>query len=283
MKKAILGVAAVAAMSAMAISASAANNAGTPIYYTETEAFVNGVAINSYNADNHTVVNVAELPLYGFNVDAGNGAISISALADNGICYDYASTWAANAAARSLAFFQNNSSHAGELFRVTAANGPTVYINGVEVDSYTAGGETFIQFKDLVMADDILVAPWDLNDIHKGYSASMNKTWIDVDYVTQSAWCGDVTTPAVVETRQALDQAIANLNAGFVGLEIPWSGSDYLAAYPNTVATEWNFPVHDVATGIQVATANLNYNPVNQDQAFSVNFVVPTMAVLYVK
>lgn len=43
MKKIALGLAAIMAVSAgMAVSASAANQPGTPIYYTETEAFVNG-------------------------------------------------------------------------------------------------------------------------------------------------------------------------------------------------------------------------------------------------
>lgn len=281
MKKIVLGLAAIMAVSAgMAVSASAANQAGTPIYYTETEAFVNGVAIPAYNADDHTVVSVWDLGAYGFRVDTGDNAVSISVFNDPGVSYTYADQWnqsiangsMAAAAARAV----NNSAYAGNVFRTTGNVGPTVYINGVEVDSYTAGGDTFIQFRDLVLADDNQffanpgVMPFQV--ITKGYSASANKTWIDVDLVGGGTWAGSVANTAVVDTRTALDKAIEELNDEFDGLVIPWSGTDYLSAYPNTSATEWVFPVHVASTGEAIGVISLDYNVVNQDEGFNVAF-----------
>lgn len=281
MKKIALGLAAIMAVSAgMAVSASAANQPGTPIYYTETEAFVNGQPIPAWNADDHTVVSVWDLGDYGFRVDTGDNAVSVSVFDDPGVSYTYAGQWAQAMAdgsmAASIARAINNSAYAGQVFRVTENAGPTVYINGIEVASYTAGGDTFIQFRDLVLADDsgFFANPGTMpfQVIHKGYSAANNKTWIDVDLVGGGTWAGSVSNAAVVDTRTALDKAIEELNENFRGLEIPWSGTDYLAAYPNDSRTEWVFPVNVVTTGEQIGVISLDYNVVDQDEGFNVAF-----------
>ena len=289
MKKIALGLAAIMAVSAgMAVSASAANQAGTPIYYTETEAFVNGVAIPAWNADNHTVVKVWDLADYGFRVDTGNNAVSISVFNDNGIGYSYAGQWNAEAADRAVkAQAANNSAYAGQVFRTTGNVGPTVYINNIEVPSYTAGGDTFVQFKDLVLADDNLfydnVTKMPFQVISKGYSASANKTWIDVSLVSEATSVYSVTQNPVVDTRTALDKAIEYVKANYNGLEIPWSGTDYLAAYPNESKTAWSFPVNDVNTGMNMGTLYLDYAAVNLDEDINVVFNVPAMEVIYAK
>ena len=290
MKKIALGLAAIMAVSAgMAVSASAANQPGTPIYYTETEAFVNGVTIPAWNADDHTVVSVWDLPLYGFNVDTGNGAVSISVFDAWGTGYNYTNQWNATMVQRNAlaAATQNNSAYAGNVFRMTENAGPTVYINNIEVASYTAGGNTFIQFRDLVLADDNLfydnVTKMPFQVVHKGYNAIDNKTWVDVDLVDQATNAASMTNQPVVDTRTALDKAIEALNEDYVGVEIPWSGTDYLAAYPNQSAAAWNFPVNDINTGIQVGRIVLDYAAVNLDEGIDVVFNIPEMEAIYAR
>lgn len=283
MKK-FFGVAAAAGVfAALAVSASAANQAGTPVLYTETEAYINGVVIDAYNADDHTVVNVDALRAYGFNVDNRGSVISIAILDDDGIGYKYADAWIANAANRPV-YTGNHSAYAGQVYQVTRSNGPTVYINGTEVPSYSTSNGVYVQFKDLVLADDIHITRTDANvvisalppeRIVKGFNAAQNKSWINIDGASSAA---NTAADGTLTVREGLDKAIASLNRRFSGLEIPWSGTDYLAAYGNEAASTFTFPVHDVATGVPVGTITISYATADQDEAIPV--VLPDWAVV---